>query len=49
MTKVSSLPYEVLISALQRDGWKVFRQRGSHIRVLNVTEYGTKKLPVPQL
>ncbi|MCL7454301.1 MAG: type II toxin-antitoxin system HicA family toxin [Anaerolineae bacterium] len=31
--KVPSLPYHQIIRALQRDGWTVVRQRGSHIRL----------------
>lgn len=31
--KVPSLPYIQIIKALQRDGWIVVRQRGSHIRL----------------
>jgi predicted RNA binding protein YcfA (HicA-like mRNA interferase family) len=31
--KVPSLPYHQVIRALQRDGWTVVRQRGSHIRL----------------
>jgi predicted RNA binding protein YcfA (HicA-like mRNA interferase family) len=31
--KVPSLPYHHIIRALQRDGWTVVRQRGSHIRL----------------
>jgi predicted RNA binding protein YcfA (HicA-like mRNA interferase family) len=33
MTKVPSLSYTQIIKALQRDGWTVVRQRGSHIRL----------------
>ena len=33
MSKVPSLPYSRIISALQRDGWRVVRQEGSHIRL----------------
>ena len=33
MTKVPSLDYPKIISALRRDGWVVVRQRGSHIRL----------------
>ena len=33
MTKVRSLPYTQIIRALQRDGWTVVRQRGSHVRL----------------
>lgn len=31
--KVPSLPYTQIVKALQRDGWIVVRQRGSHIRL----------------
>ncbi|MEH1857943.1 MAG: type II toxin-antitoxin system HicA family toxin [Nostoc sp.] len=33
MTKVPSLSYIEIITALERDGWTVVRQRGSHIRL----------------
>lgn len=33
MTKVPVLGYDQLICALQRDGWVVVRQKGSHIRL----------------
>ena len=33
MTKVPNLPYFKIIKALQRDGWIVVRQKGSHIRL----------------
>lgn len=33
MSKVPSLPYYEIIRALQKDGWTVVRQRGSHIRI----------------
>lgn len=33
MTKVPSLPYARIIQALQRDGWTIVRQKGSHIRL----------------
>ena len=33
MSKVPSLSYTEIIRALQRDGWTVIRQRGSHIRL----------------
>ncbi len=33
MTKVPNLPYDKIVRALQRDGWTVVRQRGSHIRL----------------
>lgn len=31
MTKAPSLSYERVVRALQRDGWIVVRQNGSHI------------------
>ena len=33
MSKVPSLSYRKIIAALERDGWIVVRQRGSHIRL----------------
>ncbi|MCH7922707.1 MAG: type II toxin-antitoxin system HicA family toxin [Nitrospinae bacterium] len=33
MTKVPSLSYRKIVRALQRDGWIVIRQKGSHIRL----------------
>lgn len=33
MSKVPSLPYYEIIRALQKGGWTVVRQRGSHIRI----------------
>lgn len=33
MNKVPSAAYTQIIRALQRDGWTVVRQRGSHIRL----------------
>ncbi len=33
MSKVPSLSYTEIVRALQRDGWTVVRQRGSHIRL----------------
>ena len=33
MSKVPSLSYTKIIRALQRDGWTVVRQKGSHIRL----------------
>ncbi len=47
MTKVPSLNYEVVVRALQRDGWVVVRQRGSHIRLQKHTPDETQKLTVP--
>ena len=47
MSKVPSLPYDRIIRALQRDGWVVVRQRGSHIRLQKHTPSETLKLTVP--
>lgn len=47
MTKVPSLPYDRLIRALERDGWEIVRQRGSHIRLQKQFEDETVKITVP--
>jgi predicted RNA binding protein YcfA (HicA-like mRNA interferase family) len=47
MSKVPSLSYGRIISALQRDGWVVVRQKGSHIRLQKRTSSDTLKLTVP--
>ena len=47
MTKVPSLSYEAILRALQRDGWVILRQKGSHIRLQKHTEERTLKLTVP--
>jgi predicted RNA binding protein YcfA (HicA-like mRNA interferase family) len=47
MTKVPSLPYEKVVHALQRDGWIVVRQKGSHIRLQKHTTMETLKLTIP--
>ena len=47
MSKVPSLPYTKVIRALQRNGWVVVRQRGSHIRLQKRTATETLKLVVP--
>lgn len=47
MPKVPSLNYDVLIRALQRDGWIVVRQRGSHIRLHKRLGDELLKLTVP--
>ena len=47
MTKVPSLGYERVIAALQRDGWVVVRQRGSHLRVQKRTRTELLKLTIP--
>ena len=47
MNTIPSLNYDKLIIALQRDGWVVVRQRGSHIRMQKHTQKETLKLTVP--
>jgi predicted RNA binding protein YcfA (HicA-like mRNA interferase family) len=47
MTKVPSLPYDQVIRALQRDGWVVVRQKGSHVRIQKHTQTETLKLTIP--
>jgi len=47
VSKVPSLPYRKIISALRRDGWVVIRQRGSHIRLQKHVGDRTLKLIVP--
>ncbi len=47
MMKVPSLPYERVVKALQRSGWVVVRQRGSHIRLQKHTPTETLKIIVP--
>ena len=47
MSKVPSLSYDCIIRALQRDGWVVVRQKGSHIRLQKRSSSGTLKLTVP--
>jgi predicted RNA binding protein YcfA (HicA-like mRNA interferase family) len=45
--KVPSLPYNRIIRALQRDGWTVVRQRGSHIRLQKRVGDELLKVTVP--
>ena len=47
MTSVPLLSYREIIRALQRDGWVVIRQRGSHIRLQKHMGERTLKLTVP--
>ncbi len=47
MTQVPQLPYDRVLRALQRDGWVVVRQRGSHIRLQKHTPSETLKIIVP--
>jgi len=45
--KVPSLPYQQIIRALERDGWVVVRQRGSHIRLQKRIGDEVLKITVP--
>lgn len=47
MTKVPSLSYQRILRVLQRDGWVVVRQRGSHIRLQKHLPGEVLKLTVP--
>ncbi len=46
-TKVPSLHYDKIIRALQRGGWVVVRQRGSHIRLQKRIGDEVLKITVP--
>jgi predicted RNA binding protein YcfA (HicA-like mRNA interferase family) len=45
--KVPSLNYPQLVKALQRDGWVVVRQKGSHIRLQKRVGDEVLKIIVP--
>lgn len=47
MSKVPSLSYTQIIKALQRDGWVVVRQQGSHIRLQKHSGDEVLKITVP--
>ena len=47
MTKVPIVGYEKVVNALQRDGWVVVRQRGSHIRLQKHIQDEVLKLTIP--
>lgn len=47
MSKVPNLPYTQIIAALERNGWIVVRQRGSHIRLEKTLPDEVLKLTVP--
>ena len=47
MTKVPSLSYIKVIKALQKDGWIIIRQKGSHIRIQKRCKEETLKITVP--
>ncbi|HLI87693.1 MAG TPA: type II toxin-antitoxin system HicA family toxin [Ktedonobacteraceae bacterium] len=47
MSKVPSLSYIKIVKALQRAGWTVVRQRGSHIRLQKHVDDELLKITVP--
>ena len=47
MSKVPSLNYDKVIKALQRNGWVVVGQKGSHIKLYKYTKDKKLKLIVP--
>ena len=47
MSKIPSLNYQQIVNALQRDAWKVIRQKGSHIRLEKMNQGEIMKLTVP--
>ena len=47
MSKVPSLAYVRIINALQRDGWRIVRQEGSHIRLEKRIEGELLRITVP--
>jgi predicted RNA binding protein YcfA (HicA-like mRNA interferase family) len=47
VSKVPSLPYTQIVHALQRDGWTVVRQRGSHLRLHKRLGEELLKITVP--
>jgi predicted RNA binding protein YcfA (HicA-like mRNA interferase family) len=47
VTEITSLSYRKIINALQRAGFVVVRQKGSHIRLQKRTKEKVIKLTVP--
>lgn len=47
MSSVPGVPYHKIVRALQRDGWVIVRQRGSHIRLQKHLGDRTLKITVP--
>ncbi|MBI5810142.1 MAG: type II toxin-antitoxin system HicA family toxin [Deltaproteobacteria bacterium] len=47
MSKAPSLSFDRIVNALQRAGWHVVRQRGSHIRLQKNASDKTLKITVP--
>jgi predicted RNA binding protein YcfA (HicA-like mRNA interferase family) len=48
LSKVPSLDAERIIKALQRDGWVLVRQRGSHVRLQKNLESEVLKITIPK-
>ncbi len=47
MSKVPVISYKVVIKALQRNGWIVVRQKGSHIRLQKHILNEVLKITIP--
>ena len=47
MTRIPSVSYDRVVRALQRNGWVVVRQKGSHIRLQKRTQDEVLKLTIP--
>jgi len=47
MSKVPNLNFNKVLRALQRDGWIIVRQKGSHIRLQKRTSDELLKLTIP--
>jgi predicted RNA binding protein YcfA (HicA-like mRNA interferase family) len=47
VTKVPEVSYHVIVRALQKEGWVVVRQRGSHIRMQRRLGEEVLKVTIP--
>lgn len=47
MTKIPSVSFDKVVRVLQRDGWVIVRQKGSHIRMQKRTQDEVLKLTIP--
>jgi len=47
MSKVPNLPFTQIVRALQRDGWTLVRQKGSHLRLQKRSGEELLKITVP--
>jgi len=47
VSKVPSFPYDRVVRALERDGWSVVRQPGSHLRLQKTVQDEVLKVTVP--